>query len=87
MCDLVVGLLMCLAAAPAAASGSHPCVFATAADVARVREAVSDGQAIAGRLDALVRECQTARLEDLPSLERDWWETDRSKPWAETYPL
>lgn len=65
---------------------SHPFLFLTPTDVARVRQAVRRDKVFARLAAELVHYAQTSRIEALPPLDRSWWETARSKPWAETYP-
>jgi len=75
-----------LLGAPSPAGDAHPRVFLTAADVARVQKAVATRPDFARWAEQLVRRAETAKIADLPPLERAWWEKDRSKPWRDTYP-
>lgn len=65
---------------------SHPFLFMTSADVARVRQAARRDKVFARLAAQLIQDARTNRIEDLPALDRSWWETARTKPWAETYP-
>lgn len=65
---------------------SHPFLFITQADIARVRAAVAENPQFRQLAQALIERAASVRLDNLPPLERDWWEVDQHKPWAETYP-
>lgn len=61
-------------------------LFITAADVAQVREAVRASDRVARWADELIIRAESSDVAELPGLSRDWWDTDRDKPWGETYP-
>ena len=86
MLSLLALLTSSLVAPPCGQSGSHPGAFVTAADVARVRQAIATHDTWARWADELVVKAQAKQLSELPPLDRSWWETDRTKPWSETYP-
>ncbi len=84
----VVGLLLfrpAVGIALAADGGSHPFLFVTSADVARVKAAVKTNVAFAD-FSKLVARVTTNRVEDLPQLETEWWKVASQKPWSEIYP-
>lgn len=51
-----------------------------------MRQAVRQHKGLARLATDLVQYARTNRIEELPVLDRRWWETARTKPWAETYP-
>lgn len=64
---------------------THPRFFLTASDVTRARQAVGTNEQFARRVEDLTTRAKSANVAELPSLDRDWWESSREKPWAETY--
>ena len=85
----LVPALLALGSAPALAATTnaiHPFLFVTAADSERAREGVGRSPVFAGLAQELTARVTTNRIEDLPSLDRDWWETAKQKPWRDTYP-
>ncbi len=82
---LAVGLLLTVTL-KTSAEKPHPRVFLTRSDVERVRKAVAADAAFARWADDLAGHAAAEKIADLPPLERTWWETDRKRPWLETYP-
>ena len=78
--------LACSAAASPAATNTHPFLFVTPADISRAREGIQRSPVFAALARELTARATTNRLEDLPPLERDWWQTAKLKPWRDTYP-
>jgi hypothetical protein len=70
----------------AGSAPSHPFLLTTSADVERARQGVKQNEAFAQLAQKLVARARSERIEDLPVLERDWWEAARQKSWRETYP-
>ena len=70
----------------AEAERAHPFLFITAADIERARDGIKHNAAFATLAKELTKRATTNRLEALPSLERQWWEAARQKPWSDTYP-
>ena len=54
--------------------------------MARAREGVKRSAVFAGLAKELTARATTNRLEDLPPLEREWWQAAKVKPWSDTYP-
>jgi hypothetical protein len=77
--------LHCALAAPAV-TNTHPFLFLTKTDRERAREGVMRSDVFARLATELTLRAATNRLEDLPPLERDWWQTAKQKPWKDTYP-
>ncbi len=69
-----------------AADGPHRFLFIPSADVERARLSVKTNTELAGLARELLELATTNRSEDLPPLDRTWWDTARLKPWADTYP-
>ena len=65
---------------------ARPALFITPADVERAREGIQSNPAFASLAEELLDRARTNRIEDLPRLEREWWEAARTKPWGEIYP-
>ncbi|HOX57596.1 MAG TPA: alginate lyase family protein [Verrucomicrobiota bacterium] len=76
----------CAIALAAAAERGHPFLLVAPSDVERAREGMQRSAAFAGLAEDLTSRATTNRLVDLPSLERNWWQTAKLKPWRETYP-
>ncbi len=74
------------AVASSTAANTHPFLFVTPADIARAREGVQQSPVFAGLAKELTARATTNRVEDLPPLERDWWQIAKQKPWRDTYP-
>jgi len=68
------------------ADRAHPFLFVTSADVERARQGVKSSAVFAGLAAELIERATTNRSEDLPPLDRDWWQAAKLKPWSETYP-
>jgi hypothetical protein len=64
----------------------HPRVCVTAADVKRSGQAIEANAEFRQRIEELTARSQATGISDLPGLERAWWDQDRGKPWADTYP-
>lgn len=73
-------------AAAADPSSDHPFLFLTREDVDRVRTHAAPG----APFEALAREwsdkARSRKIDELPDLERAWWEEARKKPWGDVYP-
>ncbi len=80
------GLLLQSAAASPAADRVHPFLFLTAADIQRAQDAVKRNPLFADLAKELMARATTNRVSGLPLLEREWWQTAKSKPWSQTYP-
>ena len=78
--------LQCAAASPAPADRSHPFLLVTPADIERARDGIKRSPAFAGLAKDLTARATTNRVEDLPPLEREWWQAAKQKPWRDTYP-
>lgn len=74
------------APASARAARIHPFLLATPADLERARAAAAAPGPFRDLARRLAEDALRERVEDLPALERAWWEADREKPWSETYP-
>ena len=74
------------AACAAAPDRAHPFLFVTTADIERARDGVKRSPVFADLAKELTARATTNRLEDLPPLEREWWQTAKQKPWRDTYP-
>ncbi|GEM_PF-2870356 len=61
---------------------ARPALFITPADVERAREGIQSNPAFASLAEELLDRARTNRIEDLPRLEREWWEAARTKPWG-----
>jgi len=83
---MVLVCVHCAVSSPAAPDRSHPSLFVTAADVERAREGVKRSAIFAKLARELTERVTTNRLEDLPPLERAWWQTAKQRPWSDTYP-
>ena len=88
MLALAAGILFvhCATASPAAPDRAHPFLFVTPADIARARKGIQHSAVFAELAKELTARATTNRVEDLPPLERDWWQAARQKPWRDTYP-
>ena len=85
-CLAAVLAVHCATAAPAVSDRSHPFLLVTTADVARARDGIRRSPVFADLARDLTARATTNRIEDLPPLERAWWQTARQKPWRDTYP-
>ena len=63
----------------------HPFLFVTAAHVQRAKAGVARGGLFAALAQSLVQRARSGKPEELPPLERAWWEKERHKPWLDTY--
>ena len=63
----------------------HPFLLVTREGLARTRAAITANPQISALADVLVERSRSAKPEDLPPLERKWWDELKSRPWAETY--
>ncbi len=79
-------LLLVSCVASVAAERTYPFLFVTADDVERVREGIKHNKAFAQLARELIARATTNRVENLPPLETNWWQTAKQKPWANTYP-
>jgi hypothetical protein len=79
-------VLPCATASPATPGRSHPFLFVTTADIERARDGIKRSSAFADLATELTARATTNRLEDLPPLEREWWQAAKHKPWRDTYP-
>jgi hypothetical protein len=70
----------------AASERPHPFLFVTPADVERAREGIKRNKAFAQLARELTDRATANRMENLPPMEREWWQTAKQKPWANTYP-
>ena len=70
----------------AAPDRAHPFLFVAAEDVERAREGVKRSAVFAGLAKELTECATTNRVQDLPPLEREWWQAAKVKPWGDTYP-
>jgi len=52
----------------------------------RARDGVKRNSVFAQLARDLMARAITNRISDLPPLEREWWQTARTKPWRDTYP-
>ena len=64
----------------------HPWLFLTAADIQRARDGAAHNPVFATLARGLAEKAATNRVEDLPPLERQWWDAAKKQPWSETYP-
>lgn len=72
---------------PAGEAGdAPPRIFAPLDRVAALRAAAETDATVAAWTERIVQEAQALDVSALPALERAWWEADREKPWADTYP-
>lgn len=69
------------------AGQAHWALFFTAADAARVRDGVATNPLFARLARELAQRTATNRFEDLPALERQWWDAAKLQPWSQTYPV
>jgi prepilin-type processing-associated H-X9-DG protein len=74
------------AASPAAMDRAHPFLLVTTADVERARDGMKRRAVFADLAKELTARATTNRVEDLPALERDWWQGAKQKPWSDIYP-
>lgn len=63
----------------------HPFLLITATHVRRAKTGIAQGGLFAALARSLVQRARSGKPEDLPPLERAWWETERHKPWVDTY--
>ena len=71
---------------PSATDRSHPFLLVTTADIERARDGLKHSSVFAGLAKELTARATTNRVEDLPPLEREWWQAARQQPWSATYP-
>ena len=87
---LAVGVAMLVflsaTASPAATDRVHPFLLVTTADIERARDGMKHSAVFAELAKELTARATTNRVEDLPALERDWWQAAKRKPWSDTYP-
>jgi hypothetical protein len=79
-------ILRCVATVAAVPDRAHPFLLVTSAEIARARDGIKRNPVFAGLAKELTARATTNRLEDLPPLERDWWQAAKQKPWRDTYP-
>ncbi len=85
---VICALLFLLACeSPAAPERTHPFLFVGRADMERALNGVRHNTNFAALARDLVSLATTNRFEDLPPLEREWWNEAKTKPWRDTYPL
>lgn len=63
----------------------HPFLFVNPRAVERAKAGMAKGGLFAELGASLLKRARAARIEELPPLDRAWWDTQRSKPWADTY--
>jgi hypothetical protein len=85
-CLTAVLAFRCATALAGAPERVHPFLFTTPADVERAREGVRRSADFAGLAKELAARATTNLLEELPPLEREWWQAAKPKPWRDTYP-
>ena len=74
------------AASPAPADRPHPSLLITTADIECARDGIKRNPAFASLAKELTARATTNLVEDLPPLEREWWQAAKQKPWSDIYP-